>query len=1236
MKKAIFLTFIAVLVALSSPAFAADVTPVKPAVNPINQTLYYINNDVYNNHAAPKLLVYTFPWNKNAPAQATIDLGAGNKSHGLAVSGDGTKLYLTIDSPYPSTGDKVLVYNLDLNNKGLPVGSPTTMGNVTWSQYAEPAGVALGGNSRLFVTDKMTGIIKVFDTNSNLWLKNITDLQGSSNLYDIVATPAVSGILGTNCKLYVSRKSDPGAIYVFTYAQPAFLTTETATLTKTINTGVTFPTYLKVAGDRLFVAVNGYDGADILVYETATDSLLGKVKSGVTGNFGWTAFDVSADGSMLVFKKAQNSAETSNKLYYLATAPVTGGADFTANSLDLDLFFNPDGISPIKSDGLVLAQNLFTIALTHSFSGALQVLKANGSSIVNMPPSVVPATMKQFKTDGITEIIAGGTTEQDHIIVKFKVTDPNNNNVTPIVLYRPVPSGWNDPYTSVEGNIIPSGSVATITIPATGKPGFTSGSYEWMADARDSLGMLGGQVEFNANGGVADFIVSLPPVITKVYPNKAPKDTQQTVRIRGTNFDTKATVKLAQGGQTVPGTVLSGNTNTEIVATFNLAGAAVGKYDVVVTNPGNISGTAVNSFEVINPGDDKVPPSTEGMSFNATDGGTTQVVLTWTNPSDPDLRKIIIVRNKATGWPAIDQNGTVTKGDLIPIVSDDLPVPGASGTKNDTNIAIDNVYYYALFAQDTSGNWNTTVLPKTNADTGITGITSKIIVLQPNGGEILPPNSKYDIIWDRSPDSHFKEFFKIEFSQDGGTNWKSVIDSIAGNIYPSWDVPNINTTQARIRVSLANDPKIFDISDNDFTIGQAGTAPTVTAIAPVSGKQGNTVNATITGTNFVTGAAVKLTKTGPDILPTGTVTVDSATQITANFAIPATAQIGPWTVIVTNPDTQTGSLVDGFTVTGSGSNPVVNIVITREGDTPGSDIKITWDTNPAGLGVDIYRLTCNTDANGNYTSYFTTEAATWGVPIETNNLTKSYKMPSSVGIGTAQYYKLVQTGIPLTNNDLTTAVVGKFDQKINTSTEESKYTLVSVPLETSDYTLDAIFGTQLTEGAQFNADQIKYYNGTAYDTIYLDSVTHTWQPIGSSSLFTVDLTKGYFIKIFQGHTSRNFITFVGKVRYTATIGITFTKTQDNGGYTPFGNPYPISVTFDNADMSGATEGAQFNADQIKSWNGSSYDTIYRDSVTHTWQPIGSSVMFDFVPGHGYFYKKANDVLPMTWDYNPWQ
>jgi C1A family cysteine protease len=91
--------------------------------------------------------------------------------------------------------------------------------------------------------------------------------------------------------------------------------------------------------------------------------------------------------------------------------------------------------------------------------------------------------------------------------------------------------------------------------------------------------------------------------------------------------------------------------------------------------------------------------------------------------------------------------------------------------------------------------------------------------------------------------------------------------------------------------------------------------PTVTSITPNSGENTGSVHITnLAGSKFRSGATVKLIRSGqPDIQATN-VNVVSASQITCDFDLTGAAA-GTWNVVVTNPDSRSGTLPNGFWVT---------------------------------------------------------------------------------------------------------------------------------------------------------------------------------------------------------------------------------------------------------------------------------------------------------------------------------
>jgi hypothetical protein len=91
--------------------------------------------------------------------------------------------------------------------------------------------------------------------------------------------------------------------------------------------------------------------------------------------------------------------------------------------------------------------------------------------------------------------------------------------------------------------------------------------------------------------------------------------------------------------------------------------------------------------------------------------------------------------------------------------------------------------------------------------------------------------------------------------------------------------------------------------------------PSIRKILPDSGTAGTSVAVTdLAGQNFATGATVKLSKSGnPDIVATS-VQVSGGTDITCTLPIPVTSTPGAWDVVVTNPDGQSATYTNIFSV----------------------------------------------------------------------------------------------------------------------------------------------------------------------------------------------------------------------------------------------------------------------------------------------------------------------------------
>jgi hypothetical protein len=89
-----------------------------------------------------------------------------------------------------------------------------------------------------------------------------------------------------------------------------------------------------------------------------------------------------------------------------------------------------------------------------------------------------------------------------------------------------------------------------------------------------------------------------------------------------------------------------------------------------------------------------------------------------------------------------------------------------------------------------------------------------ITVVSPNGGETLLNGSMTTIQYT----SQYVPNVKIEYTIDGGANWTVIENSTPAVGTRNWQVPNLNSSQCKVRVSdaLFGDPS--DMSDNNFII----------------------------------------------------------------------------------------------------------------------------------------------------------------------------------------------------------------------------------------------------------------------------------------------------------------------------------------------------------------------------------------------------------------------------------
>ena len=287
-KKAVWTIFLIFgLVTLGSAFAAADavIIPSKSAVNPIHQTLYVPDNTT----SPARIRVYSYngsSWNTTPTNITPAGILTTAKIYGLTVSEDGSSLFVSINDLRQS---RVRIY-------ALTSGTPGTYQDATWARDgsgnltegdASIAGMAVQGDM-LYVADMNLGRIHYFKKTNGTWAHNGDITGGLSVLgpyFDVaVSAPEANG----NYSIFVTRKSNTSAKELLVYRY------ESGAVVNTLKTSfdLQVPTYLKIAGGKLCIALNGTDG-DVKIYTISSTSpyLTEKATisnpSGVTANYGW-------------------------------------------------------------------------------------------------------------------------------------------------------------------------------------------------------------------------------------------------------------------------------------------------------------------------------------------------------------------------------------------------------------------------------------------------------------------------------------------------------------------------------------------------------------------------------------------------------------------------------------------------------------------------------------------------------------------------------------------------------------------------------------------------------------------------------------------------------------------------------------------------------------------------------------------------------------------------------------
>jgi hypothetical protein len=859
------------LILIGSAALALPTwSPVSPVVNPATGTLYAANND-----ASPVIKVYAASEITGWNSAAVQSLSLTGSCYGLAVNSDGTKLYASISDGASSL---IKIYNVNSSTGQLTAAGSMNMNGHAWSQYSIPSGLAINpAGTKLFAADKAVARILMFDLATNKCVAEKTYTSASPH-FDVAATDS---------KIFVSSKSDPGKISVYTYSG------NTITYNETFNTDQ-YPGQVQVYGNRLYVAVNdgATGGIDIRVYSTSSHALVGSLKNnyGLTGEYGWTCFAITPDGEWLLYKKAGAANESTNELFKKKLSDISG----TVNALHV--------ASVNKADGLAVNALWEFVALTYSPTGAIQIV-STGMTRPNDPPAKA-SNLKIYENDGTTVVPNGAVTDSNRLWGEFKVSDPDAGDlISGDLQYIRIA-----PQTGPNGHVVsaaePSGTTVKLHFPSTGM--LVNGVWKWYVISTDTQGATSFSDEktFRVDTAGPVATINLPADGATVAGNPVTiianiDDTQNGLStITGAEYfidlpsgpfaivpaggsGTAMTLNHPTGTHTSEGATGSWNTyglpnGTHTISVRGLdAFGHWGAFDKISVTVQNIAGPTVTS---INPN-------------NAERGQTVYIInLLGTNFQSGATVSLL----PSLGLPIAATNVNVLNATTI---SCEFAIP-AVATLGLYDVVVTNPDTQKGQLDDGFTVYDTGTSPTITSIVPSSGNQNSTVNVTITGTGFDPAGVTATLAKTGQSD------LAINVTNVTATTITGSINIPAGAATGLWTVLVTNNADQHTA-------ELY----NGFAINPAG-APLVLSIDPDNGQQNQTVNIiNLKGQNFATSGTVfvQLTKAGqPNIIATNVNVLDSQT-ISCDLAL-GTSAVGDWNVVVTNPGGLSGQLPNGFTI----------------------------------------------------------------------------------------------------------------------------------------------------------------------------------------------------------------------------------------------------------------------------------------------------------------------------------
>ena len=124
-----------------------------------------------------------------------------------------------------------------------------------------------------------------------------------------------------------------------------------------------------------------------------------------------------------------------------------------------------------------------------------------------------PASLAQYKSDGVTSLSNGGYTEQSTVVLAASLSDSDKGDIDSICIEAIPTANTFQSVATTCGSPVPAGDTAYATLVLTGLP---QGAYKWQAQAVDNAGSTSSWVSFNS-GSTAFTFDNTAPTTGPVY-----------------------------------------------------------------------------------------------------------------------------------------------------------------------------------------------------------------------------------------------------------------------------------------------------------------------------------------------------------------------------------------------------------------------------------------------------------------------------------------------------------------------------------------------------------------------------------------------------------------------------------------------------------------------------------------------------------------------------------------------